>query len=588
METAPLPSTAAKTPIPIPIAGGPKRWPGLVVLALMIAYFLPLYVRHAVFAANPSTLNASARQQFWPLMRYYDDQLFHNDVIADYFVASFPVGFKAVYATIGSMVDPRFLGRVLTYLLLGITVWAAARAARRIRGPAAGWAAAALCLGASLYLERMTGGLPRAFAFPLLAIAMLALARGKPILMTAVVILSAGFYPVVSVVTGLCLAVWLLAFPAAMRGNAEHWGFPRRLIVTVIAAAGAIGMVVPTLMATAEWGPVLGGGSRTEYPEMTQGPYQVEDRTTGVFGLQAAKNFVEAPLAGLGGEWNPGDRKLNLGVRQIMLMILAAAGLAGFVLLLKPSPPARRVILLPAIAILAYVLSALIAPRLYLPARYQLYPLAIAALVIVPAGIAHLATVLVTHTDQRRTQAIVVAATIGLFVVAFAGYQIRPQFGPGPLATAGLDTTLDPHDEAYRFIRALPKRSLVAGWPADLDGIQYLTSQAALATREGHQTFHRQYTDLMRKRVQATIDALYSPDAASLLRLRDEFGVTHLLVSEDLYGASPPAYFAPFDEYAKKARANLGDRPPATRTESDRSAVFADRTWVILDLNRIR
>ncbi|QOV91848.1 hypothetical protein [Humisphaera borealis] len=583
VATAPMPSR----PIPA-TTGGPKRWPGLLVLALMVAYFLPLYVRHAVFAANPATLNASARQQFWPLMRYYDDQLFHSDPIADYFMASFPIGFKAVYMTLGSLIDPRLLGRILTYVLLGVTVWAAARAARRIRGPAAGWGAAALCLGATLYLERMTGGLPRAFAFPFLAVAMLALARGKPILMAVVVGLSAGFYPVVSVVCGLALAVWLLCLPATARGNAETWSLGRRLGLILIAAFVAAAFVVPTIYATDEWGPVLGAESVKEYPEMAKGPYQVEDRSTGSFSLTALKNFVEAPLAGLGGAWNPGDAGLLLDIKQIVLMVLAAAGLAGFILLLKPSPPARRVLLLPAMAVAAYVLSALAAPRLYLPARYQLYPMAIAALVIVPAGIAHLATVIVTHTDQRRTQALVMAAAVGLFVLIFAGYRIKPQFGPGELATAGLDTTLNDHHEAYRFIRALPPRSMVAGWPAELDGVQYLTSQAALATRDGHQTFHRKYADIMRKRVQAVIDGLYSRDPAALVRLRDEFGATHVIVSSDLYGATAPSYFPPFDGYAKKAREALGTHQPAARSEADRAAVFSDKDWVILDLNRIR
>ena len=401
--------------------------------------------------------------------------------------------------------------------------------------------------------------------------------------MAAVVVLSAGFYPVVAVVTGLTLAVWLLCFPAAARGNAEGWGLPRRLVTVLAAAILAAAFVVPTLFATEEWGPVLGADS-----EMAKGPYQVEDRSTGAFSLTAVKNFVEAPLAGLGGSWNPGDAGMSFDLKQILLMVLCVAGLVGFVMLLKPSPPARRVLLLPAMAIAAYVLSAVLAPRLYLPARYQLYPMAVAALVIVPSGIAHLATVIVTHTDQRRTQALVMAGTVGLFVLVFAGYRLKPQFGPGELATAGLDTTMSDHDEAYRFIRALPPRSMVAGWPAELDGVQYLTSQAALATRDGHQTFHRKYADVMRKRVQAVIDGLYSRDPAALVRLRDEFGATHVVVNLDLYGPNPPSYFPPFNDYAKKAREALGGNQPAAQSEADRAAVFSDKDWVILDLNRIR
>lgn len=584
----PAAAPAAKPPRPLPAAATPKRWPGLVVLALLVAYFLPLYVRHAVFAANPATLNASARQQAWPLMRYYDDQLFHNDAIADYFMASFPIAFKAVYRTLGALVDPRLLGRILTYVLLGITVWCAGRAARRVRGPAAGWGTAALCLGAAFYLERMTGGLPRAFAIAFLAGAMLALARGRPLLMAGIVVLSAGFYPVVSVVTGLALAVWLLLFPAPARGGAEPWNIGKRVLVVTIAAVLSVAMIVPTIDATNEWGPVLTTASAEEYKELSEGPYQAEDRSTGAFSLQAMKNFVEAPLAGLGGEWRPGETALNLSGKQVVLMVLTVAGLAGFVMLVKPSPPARRVLLVPAAAVAAYLLSALLAPRLYLPARYQLYPLAVAALVIVPAGIAHLATVLVSRSDQRQTQALVMACTVGLFVVIFAGYQLRPKFAMGELATAGLETTLSDHAEAYRFISSLPPRSIVAGWPSELDGVQYLTSQSALATRDGHQTFHRGYADLMRKRVQATIDALYARDASSMIRLRDELGVTHLVVSQNLYGPNPPTYFAPFGDYVKKAREALGTHAPAARTEADRAAVFADETWIILDLNRVR
>lgn len=603
MET-PTSAAPATRPVARPIIPpvGSRRWPGLLVLALMGAFFLPLYVRHAVLASDPSTLNASARQQFWPLLRYYNDQLFHSDPIADYFVASFPVGFKAVYMTAGSLIDPRLLGRILTYVLLGITAFAVARAAMRIRGPAAGWGAAALCLGATLYLDRMTGGLPRAFAFPFLAVGMLALARGKPLLMAGVVALSAGFYPVVSVVTGLALAVWLLLFPAAMRGKAETWSFPRRLLTTAVAGALAIAFVLPTMLAVAQWGPTLGGASADEYPELTEGPYQSEDRSTGAFSLQALKNFAEAPLAGLGGEWNPGDTELQRSPRQIALMVLLALGVAGFALLVRPSPPARRVLLLPAAAIAAYLLAAMLAPWLYLPARYQLFPLAIAALVIVPSGIAHLATVVIKHRDQRRTQALVMFATVGLFVLIFAGYRYAPGespvIRPGPLATAGLDTRPSEHGEAYRFIAALPPRSKIAGWPADLDGVQYFTGQGALATRDGHQTFHRDYADLMRKRVQAVIDALYDSSARSLVRLRDEFGATHIVISRDLYGPKPPDYFAPFDKYVKESHATLAGQKPAALREADRAAVYpptrdADRTfanenWLILDLNRIR
>jgi hypothetical protein len=110
------------------------------------------------------------------------------------------------------------------------------------------------------------------------------------------------------------------------------------------------------------------------------GRYQLEDRADQAFTPRALKGFVESPLAGLGGVPDPSARAgLKWNLRHVWLMVLLGLGLAGFALLLKPSPPARRVLLLPAAAALAYVAAVPLSPLLYLPARYQVYPLAIAA-----------------------------------------------------------------------------------------------------------------------------------------------------------------------------------------------------------------
>jgi hypothetical protein len=49
----------------------------------------------------------------------------------------------------------------------------------------------------------------------------------------------------------------------------------------------------------------------------------------------------------------------------------------------------------------------------------------------------------------------------------------------------------------------------------------------------------------MRRRMTALIDAYFASTSAPLLRLRDEFGVTHLVVDRRLY-YRPPRYFQPF------------------------------------------
>lgn len=593
--TQPAPAVAGPSPQPAaPTARPPAGWwPSLLVAAALVVFFGPAYALHGRHSADPAWFNDDARQQIWPLLRYHDDRLFQNDVAADYYLSCFPVGFRTLYAVLAPVWDARAVSKVLPYLLLAVTAWAAGQAARRLRGPAAGWAAVGLCLGAEIYLARLAGGLPRSFAFPLLAVALLALARGKPILLAVVTVLGAAFYPAASVVTGLALAGWLL-LPAKWLGKAEEWGWGRRLTVLGVAAALTVLVALPALLASSDYGPTLSPAQAGDYPELSAaGRYSGEDRADDAFSLRALKNFVDAPLAGLGGQWDPAHPSLRFKPRQVALLLMALAGIAGYVSLVKASPPGRRVLLLPAAALVAYAVSVPLVPMLYLPSRYQLYPLAIAALVIVPAGLAHLATVVYGMVNQRRTQAVALAGTVGPYLLVFSAWNLgiggQPA-GVSDLAVAGLERQVSAADAPlYGAIETLRPRAVLAGWPPDMDNVPYVTGRGVLLTREGHQSFHKRYADLMRQRMDALTRALYGTNPAALVVLREQYRVTHLVASKRLYGPTPPAYFAPFDAALARAREALGQARPTPVSDFVRPAVvFEDEQWLIVDLEHPR
>jgi hypothetical protein len=584
-------------------AQGRRWWARVLIILVLVAFFAPAYMRHAWLSAS-GWMNDDARQQIWPLLRFYDDLLLPNDLVADYYLACLPAGFTGLYRLL-SPFDPRAVSKVLPYVLLAVTAVSAWRAARRLRGPAAGWATLALVLGAQVYLARSAGGLPRSFAFPVLALMLFAVARGKPMRGALATLLGALFYPAAGVVCGLTLAAWLL-LPAKLRGNAETWGLGRRTGLLLATAVASIGVLVPTYSSSQSWGPVLRPSDAVEYPELSaEGRYTYEDRTDHPFSLQAAKNFVEAPLAGLGGEWDPSRSGLRMNLRAVAALALLAAGATGFGLLARTSAPARRVLLLPLAAVVGYVLSALAAPLLYIPSRYQLYPLAVSAVVIVPAGLAHLATLVVRSGDQRRTQSLVLLATAGLYLLFFSAYRLSFGENAGvslsPLSTAGIEPPRRDHAEVMAFIRELPATTVIAGWPGDLDGVPYQTARTALVTRETHQAFHRKYTDLMRARAKAVIAALYDtdPNAAAVRRLSQDFGVTHLVVNTRMYdGSGVPRYFAPFDADLAAAREAVGRKTPIVRSAGFQaltqvfpigdSGVEGERPdWVILDLTKL-
>jgi len=94
----------------------------------------------------------------------------------------------------------------------------------------------------------------------------------------------------------------------------------------------------------------------------------------------------------------------------------------------------------------------------------------------------------------------------------------------------------------------------------------------------------------MRRRMDAVFEAYFSLDAAPLRRLREQFGVTHLLVEAHHFSdpKRPPEYFSPW-------RARIGPRLEAVRDKAylmnqtlhQRAAVFNRDGLILLDLARL-
>ena len=279
----------------------------LMALSLLLLYGPGLAV-HVSRSMDPYRFNDDARQQVWPFERFRDTNLFRGDRAADYFLACFPPGYKALYAMAAQVMDPRALSKALPYFLLAGLCAAAGFAAARLQGKWAAWAVVAFCITTPIYLGRMGGGLPRSFAFPLYALAAAALVRGRPMLLAVVVCAGAAFYPTVAVVGGLTLAAWLLVLPARHRGQAADWPFGRCAVLLVLTAGATVVLAVPVLKAAKPWGPVLRPGDVPEYPELGPGGrYGDEDRAVGLLSRTNLLNYVRAPMAGLGGPWEADD-----------------------------------------------------------------------------------------------------------------------------------------------------------------------------------------------------------------------------------------------------------------------------------------
>jgi hypothetical protein len=241
---------------------------------------------------------------------------------------------------------------------------------------------------------------------------------------------------------------------------------------------------------------------------------------------------------------------------------------------------ARRLLVLPAAALLGYLAAVLLQPRLFLPARYLTYGLPPFLCLALPAGLSAGLRAAFGDRTPRHAGAATAIAGVLVLLVAIGGR------GPG---STGLQYRTSPEARpVLRTIAGLEGPVFVAGWPfGPVDDVGYLAGKPVLVGFETHQVFHRRYADAMRDRMRALIGAYFAPDAGPLLDLRERFGVTHLLVDRRHYTDAPPPYFAPFTNETRVAAQRLHDWPEPVRLAETPANVAEHGPFVLLDLRRL-
>src|SRR6266568_1546632 len=242
-----------------------------LLIPLVIAYGAALKA-HMKRSSSPFVFNEDVRQQIFPFFQYHEAGLFPHDYFGPYFRACFlPPGYRALYRFGAIVADPAGISKVLPYFLLVATVIAVAVAARPLAGYFGALLAAALVVQSDILLDRMVGGLPRAFAFPTLALTATALVWGRPRLLAGIVCASASFYPVAAVPGAIALMLWLFVLPARDRGEAANWCFARRTRLAIVTASISALILLPMLVGARAYGRTLGPSDVIEYPEIANG-----------------------------------------------------------------------------------------------------------------------------------------------------------------------------------------------------------------------------------------------------------------------------------------------------------------------------
>jgi hypothetical protein len=559
------------------------RHSGWVLIAGFLAYaYVPSLTEHAKLGMDPLRFHDDVRIHIWPYFRYTNPDAFQDDYLGDYAMDAFmPIGFRVLYTAGAYVWDPEPLSKVLPYVLLVVLLALAGIGGHAFGKKPGAFVAMTLVLSSSLYLDRMGGGLSRAFAYPAIAACLVTLVYGRVRWASWTVFAGAAFYPMAGVIMGFGLAACLL-LPASSRGEAEHWSLRRRLRHLGFVGGVSFLILLPMMITEHPHGPKISYLDVARYPESGPGGTLGVEDLPPYKPLSVDADFISRRVFyGAGDPLHRGMRRFAQRDAELFHQILLVLLFVGWWRLAKEDPRARRLLAFLAGVAAAHTFSVIAAPHAYSPSRYVHYGLP-PILILLPAGavlgLLSLSKTLVTHRPIRDALAVIPTVLFVFYVgghgTTDAGYSVHvtPEIAP-----------------VYRAIASLPPGAMIAGWPTDyMSNVPYVSRRRAFMTGEMHMPHHAKHLDEVRRRLRPLFEAYLADTPEPLRRLRDEQGVTHMFVDLQGLQAAPPGYMEPMGTWIREITRKRENRPYQLQKElGGPSVIIKSGRWVLFDLSKI-
>lgn len=566
------------------------------VIAALGWLYSPGIQHHWKVAHDPHFVPFDAVQYVPAFFKFESRDPIPTTYLKEYFLnAICPPLYKAALILGGQFADVRYFQLAMMYAAYVFFIAVLGRLGWLLGGAMLSFAVMAITITAWIYIGLgFIGGAPRLYGYPLMALILFALVCDRPRLLGVTAILGAFLYPVVAIIAGLCLTGWMILRPYAKHGVTSEWSLRYRLATLGLAGALTVAGLVPLLLGSAAYGRRIVTNDIADYPEAgADGNYRPHDQLPyQLFGPEWLSYYV-------GPTYSHGDALIpSLNIHRNLdavtqLAALAAVGLivlivtvAGLRILLRSpqSAAGKRLIGFFIVCAALHVISWLAAPFLYIPTRYFMFSLPFIVTFLFPWSLHLLVGSIGRLQDSPKLRGVVFLGLVGIYLAAFGG-RGNVEFEKGSMVPLSSQPLFD-------AIAALPKNSLIAGWPyGEMKNIEYVTRRNAFLTAELHQVLHLGFVQVMRQRMDAVFDAYLSVDAAPLRRLRDQFGVTHMLVETRHFTDPnrPPEYFSPW-------RSRIGPRLDAIKNRAylideslrQQAAVYDRNGLILLDLARLR
>ncbi|MGR8979081.1 MAG: hypothetical protein ACU84H_03170 [Gammaproteobacteria bacterium] len=488
----------------------------------LTAWYLWLYLAQAF--SGDFVVQDDARQHVFWAYRYLQPGYFLNDLMADYFEAMAPYGYRALYRAAAYLdFDPFVFNKLLPIALAMATTYYCFRLSLRLLpSPAVALVATVLLNQLVWSHDDLPSGTPRAFVYPLLLASFFYIASRSfwPLLLT--LILEAAFYPHALLIS---FATYLFGLVGWEGRKFSLSSLSRDYGAVLVSAAVSFTVLLPYVLKSGDFGPLVTAAEARHLPEFQSG--------------ERSAFFEE----GFWDFWVKGRRSgfwpTGMGSAASVCLVLSLPlpyllrRKQTFTLLKSLTPAAGLLPRLAAASLLLFGAAHLLLFRLHLPSRFTQHSFRIIAALAGAMALVAVARVLCHKIKFGEHKEVASKVGSALLLASFAAFLIYPQIrwaAGKEVVRAAFKIGKKP--DLYRFLQTQPRDSRVAVLSDEASVIPSFALRSVVFANEYAIAYHRGYYQGLKAREKAMEAAFLTGDPEQLKAFIVTFAVTHFIVDD--------------------------------------------------------
>lgn len=505
-------------PVKTRIPRHPLHWLTVIVLlALLCLYFGIWITNHTQLLFNPDFQNDDARTTLFPFHRYGPEGALADDPIANSMMMFMTPLCRLLYILTVPVFGLYYASKVIQALCFLIIFYSGYLVLRSRRGLAPAALLVFFMFHTSFIIDRIAGGLPRAFAFPLFALWTAGALVNSYRTRSAAALLSALLYPSAMLLILAAEGIYCLTEIDTPR---ILYKLGQQLKRYALIVAACFLLILPTTLQ-------MQGRMHTLEEAKNEPAFttRLEVLPFPDAANHAVKMLIMPFFEPVGTSPLPVFQEAYSALGSTSGLLIIALITMIPLLRLAPAPTMPLAFLLGSIFV--YCIARVFAFHLYSPERGLTFglPMASIMLVICSAGLIGVDKNGWRIAALRNLMAIVCISSVWIFV------------GDGIISNRGMTITRTPGEDLYEFAKRLPVNVRFAAHPYDADDLPYWAGRAATY---GYETMQPWNIEIWRRTViglQDVLRMLYATDQKELLRICKNYNITHILVRKSRYEA---------------------------------------------------